>query len=319
VDRLERLVNLVAALIDADRPLSREELRERVGGYSDDPDAFRRNFERDKDTLRQMGLPLVTEIFDPDRPEDQAGYRIPRERYELPDPGLSEEELTALRIAASAVRMDASWGDEASRSALRKLAAPGGTGPTGPAGPVTTGVAELAGGEAVVTVFGAIADRRRLAFRYRGEDRSVDPWRLSYRNGQWYLSGRDHAREGERLYRLDRVDGPVEATGEPDAFPPPVAGAVAPPPPWRLGVEPETEVRILVDGDQSPWAVASAGADTVAVRHRDGAVELVLPVTNRDALRSWLLGFLDHAEVLDPPEVRDEVRSWLVALATGAP
>jgi proteasome accessory factor B len=112
VDRLERLVNLVAALIDADRPLTREELRRRVGGYSDDPDAFRRNFERDKDVLRQMGMPLVTESLDDERSDDQAGYRIPRERYELPDPGLSEDELAALRLATSAVRLDESWGSD---------------------------------------------------------------------------------------------------------------------------------------------------------------------------------------------------------------
>ena len=54
MDRLERLVNLVAALIDTPRPLAREEVRQRIEGYSDDPDAFRRNFERDKDLLRQM-------------------------------------------------------------------------------------------------------------------------------------------------------------------------------------------------------------------------------------------------------------------------
>ena len=57
MDRLERLVNLVAALIDTPRPLTREEIHQRIEGYSDDADAFRRNFERDKDLLRQMGLP----------------------------------------------------------------------------------------------------------------------------------------------------------------------------------------------------------------------------------------------------------------------
>ena len=61
MDRLERLVNLVAALIDTRQPLTRAEIRERIEGYSADDDAFRRNFERDKDLLRQMGIPVVTE------------------------------------------------------------------------------------------------------------------------------------------------------------------------------------------------------------------------------------------------------------------
>ena len=78
MDRLERLVNLVAALIDTPRPLTREDIRQRIEGYSDDPDAFRRNFERDKELLRQMGLPLVTAPLDPIHPDD-FGYRIPRE------------------------------------------------------------------------------------------------------------------------------------------------------------------------------------------------------------------------------------------------
>ncbi|MBO0729923.1 MAG: hypothetical protein J2P57_11740, partial [Acidimicrobiaceae bacterium] len=106
MDRLERLVNLVAALLDADVPLSRDQLQTRVGGYAGDPATARRNFERDKDLLRQMGLPLVTEALDPGRPDEQFGYRIPRDRYELPDPGLDDEEVAALRLAASAVRLE---------------------------------------------------------------------------------------------------------------------------------------------------------------------------------------------------------------------
>lgn len=306
-ERLERLVNLVAALIDAPRPLSREELRGRVGGYAVDDEAFRRNFERDKDTLRQMGLPLVVEPLDADRAEEQQGYRIPRERYELPDPGFSEQELTALRIAASTVRMPDA---DATTSALRKLAAPA-------AASDPEGLAELAGGEAVTVAFGAIAERRRLAFSYHGERRSVDPWRLSYRSGHWYLTGWDHARDAERLYRLDRVDGDVVAAGGAEAFTVPDGGPVAPPPPWQLGDEAETEVTVLVDASQAPWA-RSAADGAVVTERPDGAIELRLRVTNRPALRSWLLGFLDHAEVLEPPDVRDEVVAWLEALAASA-
>src|ERR1700757_3710405 len=108
MDRLERLVNLVAALIDTPHPLTRQAIHQRIDGYSDDPEAFRRNFERDKDLLRQMGLPLTTEPVDPSHPEE-VGYRIPREEYELPDPGLDENELAALRLAAAAVQLDGAW------------------------------------------------------------------------------------------------------------------------------------------------------------------------------------------------------------------
>jgi predicted DNA-binding transcriptional regulator YafY len=322
VERLERLVNLVAALLDAERPLTREEIRKRVGGYSGDAGAFRRNFERDKDVLRQMGLPLVTEVMEGARSDDQAGYRIPRDLYELGDPGLSEAELTALRIAAAAVRMDGPWGSEATTSALRKLAAagggqtsPAGGGQTSPAGDrvaaeearAGTGmqVAELAGGDAVVVTFAAIAERRQLELTYRGQRRRIDPWHLSYRQGKWYLSGFDHKRGSERLYRLDRVEGAVEAVGEPGAFELPARPSSSPAlPAWRLGEGPEVRARIRVDAVQAPWAVTSVGEDAVRARHDDGSVEVELAVNYQPALFSWVIGFLDHAEIVGPPDLR---------------
>jgi predicted DNA-binding transcriptional regulator YafY len=52
----------------------------------------------------------------------------------------------------------------------------------------------------------------------------------------------------------------------------------------------------------------------VCATNADGTTYLKLRVTNRAALRSFVLGFLDHAEVLGPPEVRDEIVEWLCAL-----
>ena len=74
-----------------------------------------------------------------------------------------------------------------------------------------------------------------------------------------------------------------------------------------------------VDADQAPWAVASAGEAAVTRRWPDGAVEVELAVTNRAALRSWVLGFLHHAEVVAPPSERDDLCRWLRALASADP
>jgi proteasome accessory factor B len=316
MDRLERLVNLVAALIDAEHPLSREEIRHRIGGYASDTIAFRRAFERDKEILRQMGMPLVTEPLDPDRPDDQVGYRIPRERYELADPGLDDDELAALRLATSAVIVEGAWGEEASTSALRKLAGtdtrPSSGAATVPAPP---GALAVPAGDRVATAFAAVAECRRLRFGYRGQARTVDPWRLTFRKGQWYLQGLDHSRGEERLFRLDRVEGRVEPDGPPGAFERPPLAASEPPAPWRLGDGEEVPVEVLVDAPQAPFAVEEVGEGAVAERRPDGAVRLVLPVTNVAGLRSFVLGFLDHAEVLGPPAVREEVIGWLADLA----
>ncbi len=323
MDRLERLVNLVAALLEAERPLSRDDLRFRVGGYADDTDAFRRNFERDKDLLRQMGMPLVLEPLDPGQPEGPAGYRIPRDRYQLPDPGLADDELAALHLAASAVDVEGAWGRSAATTALWKLAAAtsggagGGAGERPAVGGGTGGGAgeipalELPAGERVAVLFGAVVDRQRVRFRYRGEVRQVDPWRLSFRNGQWYLAGLDHSRGESRTFRLDRIETMPDLAGEIGAFERPPSSSTAPPPPWQLGEDEEITASLLVDATQADWAAGAVGPAAAAERRPDGGVVLTVPVTNVGAFRSFVLGFLDHAQILGPPGLVEDLVTWL--------
>ncbi|HYX80342.1 MAG TPA: DNA-binding transcriptional regulator, partial [Actinomycetota bacterium] len=78
---LERLVNLVALLLDSRRPLTFEEIRERMPeGYpQEDEDSAKRMFERDKDLLRDIGVPIeavATDAWDVER-----GYVIRKDRY----------------------------------------------------------------------------------------------------------------------------------------------------------------------------------------------------------------------------------------------
>jgi predicted DNA-binding transcriptional regulator YafY len=169
----------------------------------------------------------------------------------------------------------------------------------------------LPGSEHLPVLFGAAAEHSRVRFRYKGEDRLVDPYRISFRNGHWYLAGNDHARGDERSYRLDRLESEPEVASQPGAFARPPSAAVAPAPPWRLGDEEEVEARLLVDESQAPWAIAEVGEGAVVEAQADGSVVLRIGVTNRDAFRSFVLGFLDHAEVLGPPELRDDVVAWL--------
>ena len=308
MDRLERLVNLVVALLDTERPLTREELRQRVGGYSEDNDNFHRNFERDKDLLRQMGIPVVAEGLGANLPPEVAtGYRIPRDLYELPDPGLDAEELMALSLAVSAVEFDGS-AQGAATTALRKLAGPGQVGAPPP-------VADVPSDERVSALFSAVTERRVVHFDYAGVARRVDPFRLSYRQGKWYLAGYDHGREGERLFRTDRMSGTVVVEDVAGAFERPQGMVAGPPPPWRLGEDEEIVVDLRVDASQAPWVSSLAGGGTVAQVSGEGPVYFQLPVTNRAAFRGFVLGLLDHAEVMGPPEVRDEMVYWLASLA----
>jgi predicted DNA-binding transcriptional regulator YafY len=318
MDRLERLVNLVVALLDARRPLTREEVRERVGGYGDSEAGFRRAFERDKELLRQMGIPVVAEPLGGE--EGQVGYWAPRELYELPDPGLSEEEMMALSLAASLVAFGGeqvpAQAASAATSALRKLAgSPDAPSPVlGSPGRSIVGMPLEPG---LATIFAALSERRTARFCYGGVERSVDPYRLSFREGRWYLSGFDHARGAERLYRVDRIEGSVELASGPGAFDRPASSQTGPPPPWRLGHDPPVSVELRVDAAQAAFVRRLAGEEAVLRTGSAGEVYFRLEVTDIAGFRSFVLGLLDHAEVLSPPEVREQLVAWLQAIAAG--
>jgi predicted DNA-binding transcriptional regulator YafY len=61
--------------------------------------------------------------------------------------------------------------------------------------------------------------------------------------------------------------------------------------------------------------VDDLGDESVMERHDDGAVVVELRVVNREAFRTWVLGLLEHAEVLAPPELRADVIEWLREIA----
>jgi predicted DNA-binding transcriptional regulator YafY len=164
--------------------------------------------------------------------------------------------------------------------------------------------------------FAAVAERRQVGFTYRGRQRVVDPWRLSFHRGHWYLSGLDRTRGGggeERMFRLDRLESPLAAHGPAAAFARPSVTQAAPPPAWRLGDEDEVLAELFVDAEQARWARQALGEGAVRSIGSDGSVVFEVGVTNRDAFRSFVLGFLDHAEVLGPPELRTDLVTWLQA------
>ncbi len=310
MDRLERLLDLLAALLDAERPLSREDLRSRIPGYPPDDASARRAFERDKDSLRAMGIPIEMLPLVAGDADAQIGYRVRREAYELPDPRLTADEVAALHLAVSTVDV-AGAPDSDAAAALWKL---GGSSERLEPPPATAG---LPGSQHLPVLFAAAVERRRVRFGYGGVDRELEPHRLSCAKGRWYVSGRDLTRGASRVFRVDRLEGVPEATSGPGAFDRPAgAGTGAPPAPWLLGDRVVAEASILVDPDQAAWAVAQVGDGGSVVENRpDGSVVLRLPVANVAALRSFVLGFLDHAEILGPPALRSELVAWLGQVA----
>lgn len=302
-DRLERLTNLIAVLLDTGRPLTLEEIADRVPGYPPDPNTRRRQFERDKATLRDIGVPISLEAlyaFD-----HETGYRIHRRDYELPPLKLTDAERVALHLAVTAVGLEGGEG----RHALWKLGGAEGTG----AAPL----AALPSVRALPLLFDAYRRRAEVQFTYRGEERRLRPYGILFRNGHWYAVGHDPDREAIRAFRADRIEGEVE-TGPAGSFEPPAGfdpSSALRDEPWRFGDETLVEARVRVSPPQAGWVVAEVGEPAVVERGDDGTVVLRMAVTNRAAFRSFVLGLLDSAEILGPPELRAEMVEWLEALA----
>ncbi len=300
--KLERLLNLTAALLETSRPLSADELRLRVPGYPEAKTSFRRAFERDKEDLRDMGIPLELELIERDGHQVE-GYRIPKEEYYLPDPDLTADELAALHLAASTVLVGGQQGSEA----IWKLGGAVGRDADAP-------VAALPVDPHLATLFEAIRQRRQVRFTYRGRPRIVDPARLGYERGRWYLTGHDHMRDGTRMFRLDRIETDVELDA-PDSAEVLVEDRRSTARPWELGSGEPTMVELLVDADHVAFARRSVGAPTGPAAS-DGSAVFNVPVRNADAFRSFVLGFLDHAEIVGPAVVRDDLVDWITSIGS---
>ena len=119
-DKTERLLNLVFAMMSTRRAISRSDIRENVAGYEDarSDEAFERMFERDKDELRSMGLPIDTVS---DSLGEVLGYRISPSEYEFVDLELSPEDIIVLGVAAQV--WDQAVLSAPAQTALRKIEA----------------------------------------------------------------------------------------------------------------------------------------------------------------------------------------------------
>lgn len=287
---IERLLNLLAFLLTSSRAVTAEEIRRRVAGYGGSSDeAFRRMFERDKDLLRNIGIPL--EATTADGWGIEHGYVIDRDVYRLPDPGLTDEERTALALAARVVRLG---GGPAADEALRKL---GGAGVGAGDEPLGADLGRSA--EQLGDLFGAVSEHREVTFSYRGTQRLLKPYGLAHRRGHWYLVGEGET--GMRVFRVDRMDS-VTVGKEPGAFTRPEGfdlRAEIDSQPWEAGSEATVMARVRFDPEIAWWA-----ARTLHERYEDGPLEVEMPVANADAFVGWLLSFDDAAVLLEPPELR---------------
>lgn len=311
-DPAERLLNLIIALTHARVRMTRAQIRSSVVGYESTESglsadearrkdaAFERMFERDKDELRRMGVPLQT-VVDPTH-GDEIGYKIDASDAAMPAIDFSPAEAAALALAAeywqgAMLGPDAHQGLTKIASATRSV----------PRTPLTLGARTSAASDATATIVDARARRMVVQFDYTSEGsgtltRTVEPWQVLLRGSAEYLYGFDRDRAEPRTFRLSRIHGTMRAVGPDGAYeiPRPLPGFD-----WggtraqrnaTVGLRPETghalRQRGTVVGVNGDW-------DVVEVTYRYS-----------DALRDEVLGLGGMAKVITPDAIAEDVRSY---------
>src|SRR5580700_472939 len=174
--KTERLLSLVVCLLSSGKYLTAAQIREAVPGYPDSFDAFKRMFERDKDELRELG--------------------IPRQAYGLPEIRLEPDEAAVLGLAARVWRRAELAG--AAAGGLLKLRAAGidAEETTQPGIEPRLQTGEAASGP----LWEAVRDARPVSFGYVAagrttpQTRNLEPWGVVNRHGRWYVAGFDRDR-----------------------------------------------------------------------------------------------------------------------------
>ncbi len=218
VRKTERLLNLLIMLLVQRHYVSKARIRQIL--YPDSsPDGFEKMFERDKEELRSLGVPIEVGSIDPFF-DDEPGYRIRPDEFALPEISLEADEASVIGLATKV------WEHarlaEATTEAVRKLGAAG-----VPLDLSALDIAEsrLSADEPSFDVFWeATQERVAVEFEYRRSGagaprtRHLQPWGVVRYSGRWYAVGFDTDRGAERVFRLSRVEGEARRVGEPGAY-----------------------------------------------------------------------------------------------------
>jgi proteasome accessory factor B len=306
----ERLFSLVLALIATQIGLTKAEILSTVQGYRQrfqpggDNASLERQFERDKDDIRELGIPLET-IESPDDPgsNHHLRYRIPKGLYDLPaDISFSSDEIMLLKLAATVWR-EGSLSAE-SRRALTKLNSLGIESPD----PIIGYAPSLRAREASFEPLSKAMDRGQVvAFLYLkpGESaprrRVVAPLAVVLHEGRWHLYGTDQAADATRTFLLSRIVGTVVA----------VPGAAPAPREEGLGQRALAELDALWQSQVARITV-EAGSDAAVRLSKRGTREptagsVELHYTDLNILADELAGYGPEVLVHSPAALRHAV------------
>ena len=304
----ERLLNLLIALTATRVRMTKQQIRSTVYGYDGGMQgedakadgAFERMFERDKEDLRRLGVPLQT-VTDAANGGD-IGYRIDANAASMDPIDVTPAELAVLSLAVDYWR-DAALGTDA-RQAVTKVASRvhHSATPELPFGARTTGASGALG-----VIAEAMHERRAVAFDYASSSsppssRVVDPWRIVMMSGTAYLMGRDHRADALRTFRVSRILGEVKTVGESDAFERPAAVPLDSFAPAEMQGSATVALR-----PEAGHALRLAGTLTGT----DGEWDLIdVPYRHLDAVRADVLALAGAARAVAPPELVEAVVAY---------
>lgn len=310
----ERLVNLVVALLATEQGLTKDTILNSVSGYREQSDAgaskdaLEKMFERDKESLRGLGVPIET-IGDRADPDDlrEARYRVPTAEYSLPeDIEFTPAEIALLNLAGG-VWSESSMSADA-RSGLRKLRALG----IAVEDPIIGYAPRISLHDASFPVLqDAIEQSRVVRFPYLkpGDEsprlRRLRPLALVEYEARWHVFGVDLDASADRTFLLMRVVGDVELTRE--SFDPSLrdgAGERA-----LAGLEALAQ-RQLALLEVNPGTEAAL---RLSRRARPAPQGILLPYVDAEILADELASYGPEVRVVDPPELREQVISRLTA------
>ncbi len=367
IQKAQRWLDIIAYLVGRRYPATVDEIMEAVPAYagrwaSGDPkdrDTVRRMFERDKDELREAGVPIQSEDHWVDHGATRLdAYSLRKKNFQLPylrilaeaQGGVSGEGADAVprgartielraRDSTTAFRALESIADvpgfplkEEARSTWRKLSFDLAPPPDRPA----VLYADRAGTEEVTTrtrlLMDALADRKLVNFTYHGiyrgtpTERRVRPYGLLFQHGHWYLVGHDETREDLRLFRLDRMEDLVANPSYPRTpdFEIPAdfsLDAFRERRAWELGCGDDDQIvaRVRFEFPRSLWA-ERRGYGKFVLDADDGGSVRDFEVRQVDPFLRWILSQRGEARIAEPPELVERLdRLAREALATYEP
>ena len=350
--KLQRWIDLLAALLRRRYPVTFEQIREEVPAYAfTDGDeaakaAAQRMFERDKKELRAFGIPLETVTDDTN---EVVGYRLPPREFYLPylsvvlDGRHSEpkrvdrdgyrslerlafeaDELKVVVEAAARVRQlgDPTLAEDAA-SALRKLAVdlPLDAGLVRESGAERHGCTQEQAAELFDGLSDALERRKWVEFDYDSmasasvTHREAAPLGLFFLSQHWYLAAAERGADAVKNFRLSRM-GNLE---------------INPQKPGKADFETPAGFRLREHArSRHAWELSDGESGEVVVRFREGtgaaaaAARLGAAVEGDPAARSfsvrrldafvrWLLPLGPAAEIVSPDAARAEYARQVAA------